>query len=366
MLFEIDSDFPSGNIIVDRIDGDTVFLRQDWESSREWWFYWHFRVRGAQRRNLRFQFTDGDVFAACGPCVNRDQQNWYWLGRDAVKDNGFSFEFGDSDDEVYFAFCFPYHQTDYHKLLLGREEVQQTLCLSEQNRPVDHFFAPSRHGGKFALFTARTHACETMANFVLEGVMESWHLPIEDEGFLDVSDYLQENIDLHIIPFMDKDGVENGEQGKNRKPHDHNRDFTDSPLYASTRALMEQAPTWGECVFYLDLHCPWIRGGRNEELFFLGLPPENHMELKRFMEILQATQTGPLRFDARHTIMPGQEWYQSDAPTVARWARLNLSPKIATTLEIPYALAGGEIMTPGKAHLFGMDLGRAIGLYVQS
>jgi hypothetical protein len=364
MLFAIDSDFPGGNIVVERIAGDTVFLRQDWQSSREWWFYWHFRVRGAQECNLRFQFTDGDVFGGCGPCVCRDRQNWYWLGRDAVKDNGFSFAFGDGDNEVYFAFCFPYYRANWQKLFRGGEEVPQTLCLSEQNRPVEHIVASSQSRSKFALFTARTHACETMANFVLEGVMESWRLPNKDE--IIGSDYLREHIDLHVIPFMDKDGVENGEQGKNRKPHDHNRDFTNSPLYASTRALMEQAPTWGECVLYLDLHCPWIRGGRNEELFFLGLPPENHAELQRFMEILQATQSGPLRFDARHTIMPGQEWYQSDAPTAARWARNALSPKIATTLEIPYVLAGGEMMTPDKARLFGKDLGRAIGLYLQS
>lgn len=358
MLFEIDSDFPSGNIIVERREADTVSLRQDWQSSSEWWFYWHFRVRGAQGRKLRFQFTDNDVFAACGPCVKRDQNHWYWLGQDAVENNGFSFEFGEGDCEFYFAFCFPYRQTDYHQWLSWKHN-QKTLCLSEENRPVEHFFAPSQNGRKFVLFTARTHACETMANFVLEGLISEWLLAPGAQ-------FLRENIDLHVIPFMDKDGVEKGEHGKNRNPHDHNRDFTDTPLYASTRALMEQAPTWGECVFYLDLHCPWIRGGRNEELFFLGLPPENHAELKRFMEILQTTQNGPLRFDARHTITPGQEWYQSDAPTAARWARKCLSPKIATTLEIPYALAGGEVMTPDKARLFGRDLGRAINLYLQS
>ena len=362
MTFQIDSDFPGGNIIVERIEGDTVFLRQDWQSSSEWWFYWHFRVRSAQGRKLRFQFTDGDVFAACGPCVHH-RNNWYWLGRERVENNGFSFDFGEDDSEVYFAFCFPYRQSDYWERFEWKE-YQRSLCLSEANRSVEHFFAPSQRGGKFALFTARTHACETMASYVLEGLMGAWLQ--EGGGVSGESHYLRENIDLHVVPFMDKDGVEQGEQGKNRKPHDHNRDFTDAPLYASTRALIQQAPTWGECVFYLDLHCPWIRGGRNEELFFLGQPPNLHPELQRFMQALRATQSGPLHFDERHTIMPGEEWYQSDAPTAARWARNSLLPKIATTLEIPYAVAGGEVMTPTNARLFGADLCRAIGLYLQT
>jgi hypothetical protein len=84
------------------------------------------------------------------------------------------------------------------------------------------------------------------------------------------------------------------------------------------------------------------------------------------MALLQTTQSGPLCFNARHTIMPGQEWYSADAPTVARWARDTLSPRIATSLEIPYALAGGQAVTPHKARAFGNDLCRASAWYLQS
>jgi hypothetical protein len=357
MAFQIDCDYPGGNVIVERVEGDTVYLRQDWASSSEWWFHWSFRVRGAQGRALRLQFTDGDVFTARGPGLLRDGE-WIWLGRDALEDNGFLFEFQDDDKDIIFAFSPPYVESDLSRFAAAHTTLEtQALCESEKGRDVEHITIAAPQSEGYVFFTARTHACEAMANFVLEGIIEVWQSLPE----------LFQRFDLHAIPFIDKDGVEEGDQGKFRKPHDHNRDFTDAPLYAVTRALMEQAPQWpGRCVFYLDMHCPWIRHGRNEELFFLGLPPESHPELQRFMAILQSTQRGQLPFDARHTIMPGQEWYQSDAPTAARWVRESLKPPIATTLEVPYALAGGQTVTPDNARAFGRDLGQALAVYLHA
>lgn len=61
---------------------------------------------------------------------------------------------------------------------------------------------------------------------------------------------------------MDKDGVEDGDQGKNRLPHDHNRDYTGESIYASVRASRDFVPHWsvGRLKFALDMHCPYILG----------------------------------------------------------------------------------------------------------
>ena len=48
--FEIDAAFPGGNITVDRVEGEAVFLRQDLRDTLGDWFYWAFRVRGAAGR----------------------------------------------------------------------------------------------------------------------------------------------------------------------------------------------------------------------------------------------------------------------------------------------------------------------------
>ena len=81
----IDCDFPGGNILVDRLEGDEVFLKQDPRDTEGFWFYWSFRVRGAQGRRLTFRFTGGNVVGVRGPAVGRnDGASWHWLDDDTV------------------------------------------------------------------------------------------------------------------------------------------------------------------------------------------------------------------------------------------------------------------------------------------
>lgn len=42
----IDCQFPGGNILVDKVDADHVYLHQDPRDTEGFWFYWNFRVRG--------------------------------------------------------------------------------------------------------------------------------------------------------------------------------------------------------------------------------------------------------------------------------------------------------------------------------
>ncbi|HOA53091.1 MAG TPA: hypothetical protein PKI05_12635, partial [Thermogutta sp.] len=65
----IDAAFPGGNILVERIDGDTVYLAQDLRDTEGWWFYWYFRVRGGAGRTVTFRFTNKDVFTCQGPAM---------------------------------------------------------------------------------------------------------------------------------------------------------------------------------------------------------------------------------------------------------------------------------------------------------
>lgn len=96
--------------------------------------------------------------------------------------------------------------------------------------------------------------------------------------------WLRENADFVVIPFMDKDGVEEGDQGKNRRPRDHNRDYDGESVPASVRANREWVPHWGNgsLAFALDMHCPWIRGENNEHIYFVGSPDA---EITKEMEI---------------------------------------------------------------------------------
>src|SRR5690606_31742336 len=70
-------------------------------------------------------------------------------------------------------------------------------------------------GKQSVLFTARHHATETIASYVLEGILaEAMADNATGEAF-------REKYVLYAVPLVDHDGVEDGDQGKNRQPHDH-------------------------------------------------------------------------------------------------------------------------------------------------
>ena len=58
----IDGDFPGGNVVLERIEGDAVYLHQDQRDTPGFWFYWYFRVRGATGRTPGVATARNDCF----------------------------------------------------------------------------------------------------------------------------------------------------------------------------------------------------------------------------------------------------------------------------------------------------------------
>ena len=42
----IDTELPAGNIVFERMVGDTVYVHQQLRGSKKAWFYWAFRAKG--------------------------------------------------------------------------------------------------------------------------------------------------------------------------------------------------------------------------------------------------------------------------------------------------------------------------------
>jgi hypothetical protein len=377
--FIIDADFPGGNIIVEKIEGDAVFLHQDLRDTQGDWFYWVFRVRGAQGRCLTFHFTGSDVLGARGAAVSHDDgESWQWLGAKSVvrgEEVSFSYQFPAPEDEVLLAFCPPYTQREFERFLAGWSTPllrKSVLCRSRADREVELLRLENPSARFNLLLTARHHACETMASFCLEGVLEA---ALGDD---ELGAWLRENVNIAAVPFMDKDGVEAGDQGKNRKPYDHNRDYAGAisdSIYPEVNALRAWAPTWmseDKIGFALDLHCPWIRGGRNEEVYFVGGPDEKiWRHAQEFSSVLEAGQRGALPFHERNNLPFGCEWNTLDgnaigARTCARWASELPGVHFAVTLEVPYANAGGAEVRPQSSRALGRDLMSALMGYILS
>ena len=49
---KVDDRLPAGNIVFEKVVNDTVYIHQDLRGAEKDWFYWAFRVRGAQGQNL--------------------------------------------------------------------------------------------------------------------------------------------------------------------------------------------------------------------------------------------------------------------------------------------------------------------------
>lgn len=368
---QVDAELPAGNIVVEKISGDDVFLHQDLRDTAGDWFYWCFRVREAQSRKLTFHFTSGNPIGVRGPAVSTDGgQSWQWLGTQSVLKASFSYTFGAKNDDVRFCVAFPYTEKNLAAFLSGRTNNPHlkvaTLCRTERGRDAEllHVGRLDGRAEQRVAITCRHHGCEMMASYVLEGVIEGV-LADTDEGR-----WLREHVEFFVVPFVDKDGVEAGDQGKNRKPHDHNRDYS-AGLYATVRAIREQVPQWsaGKLRVALDLHCPTLRGGVNEQLVFVGgLDTNIWREAECLIQLLETSQTGPLRYSTKNNLPFGKGWNTPANFTAGlsfgRWAAALPGVLAAATLETPYANADGTAVTDASARTLGRDLARALQKYL--
>jgi len=372
----IDAAVPGGNSIVDRIEGDHVYLHQDPRDTERFWFYWHFRARGAGARTLTFHFTKGNVVGVRGPAVSTDGgKTWSWLGPMHASPNTFAYHFSEDAAEVRFCLAMPYVEANLREFL-GRHAQDAhlkaaTLATTKKGRAVERL-----HVGKLdgppehrVLLTARHHACEMMASWAQEGLLEA---VLADD---DTGRWLRQHVEFLALPFIDKDGVEEGDQGKNRRPHDHNRDYLAQSIYPAVAALREFVPNWseGRLRLALDMHCPYLRSGgakpgRDEQIFFVGPPSEKQWaELERFSQVLEETQTGPLRYRRQNNLPFGMDWNTlAEARSCGRWAGALPGIRLATTIEIPYASAGGEAVTIDSARALGHDLAGTVRRYLQT
>ena len=365
----VDADMPAGNIVVDGIDGDTVKVRQDLRDSYEW-FYWAFRVRGAAGRTLKFYFTDkygGGPVGVRGPVVSSDGGATFSYPLDGKSGrDGFSYSFGPKENDVLFYECHPYVRADWdafvakHSAELGRCFAVETLCKSRRGADVPRArFGCIGREPRFRVFmSARHHCSETMASWVLEGVGEAF---LADD---ELGRWLRGNVELMMVPFTDYDGAQAGDQGKGRRPHDHNRDYAEF-IYPETKAITE----WIACHagsrldIFIDVHCPWVRGEYNEWLYTPWKDPKILPDVaaeKRFSELLEELQCGSMRYRAANDLPFGEKWNTgtnySQGWSAVIWACHSVNGlKIARSYEVPFANANGAVVTPEKCRDLGRD-----------
>ena len=241
MGVKIDCDIPGGNIIVLSSNENGAVLKKDLRDTSTDWFYWCFRAAfdKAGEYEFRFEPADSPAVGSRGPAVSMDNgMTWRWAeaGTYDVGKNTFRYRYdGGRENQVVFCLSMQYQEKNLNAFLkeYAKSPYLETsiLCKSNKGRDVEliHIAGTARKPEKKLFLSSRHHCCEMTATYVLEGILRE---ALENREF-------REAFEVFAVPFADRDGVVDGDQGKNRRPHDHARDYGDNPIYSETANIMK-------------------------------------------------------------------------------------------------------------------------------
>lgn len=360
----IRSDYPGGNIKVLGIDEDkkVIKLEQDLRNCGQWWFYWNFCVESPTKGEFVFKFCNGDVVGPWGPAVSYNRKDWNWAGVNfRLSPSSFRYTFNGHEREVYFCFSFPYQLEDFERFYSKYGQLsyieRKALTVSERGRQVPLIIVGKQNAKRHIFITCRHHACESVASYVLEGFLDSIINNIENDTF--------KNYQFHVVPFVDIDGVEEGEQGKGRLPHDHNRDYINESIYNSISSLMKYAIEKKPKIF-IDLHCPWkwgdnddISSQRNNNVFFTKRMSPIKEEVEKLGECLKRITLNDhdshrVIYKGIYDISIGEDWFRPETPCATSFFE-KIGARISVTCEYTYFGTENMIITQANLRVFGRN-----------
>ncbi len=275
-MVDVSSEFSGGNVAVTTNEGAAVTFGAE-PRAEKGGAYWYFAATANEPGTVTFTTTLGGI-GFQGPAISTDGgKTWKWLGLDQVTEASFSHDFAKKGDTVRFSSSIPYVQANldaFVKENAGNPNLKTSvLTKSGKGRDVTLLKIGNEGPGvRPMLVTGRQHANESVSSYVLEGFLRA-AVSNDPAGVEFRKKYV-----LYAVPLTDTDGVELGDQGKNRKPHDHNRDWTDKPIHAEVIALMELDKE-KNFKFALDFHCPTMRMDIHQRMYFAGqqAPPANNL-----------------------------------------------------------------------------------------
>jgi len=365
----VQTDFPGGNIVVDSIVKNELYLKPDQkghDTTKTPWFYWSFKATSLYGGNTHFVFNHDNPLTRKGPAISTDSgKTWKWLFADTDVDTShFSYRMP-VNKEVWFSMSIPYTSNDFKEFLSNIDSSfdsyykLDTALVLKSGRALEILkinFNCSYPEYTVFLFS-RHHACESSASFVVDGMVQK---ALE---YSKQNDFVKNHVRFIVFPFMDLDGVENGEQGKDREPHDHNRDYLHF-IYESTKYFRDNYTEFAEGtkVFCLDNHAPYIKWKQNETIFFVGQERADINEkLKTMASFIEENDKSGLNFKKEWIFDFDKEWNsrtisqsrQDRLMKNSQWCQIQENNFFASTLEVSYANVGGVAWSTKQLKQFG-------------
>ena len=363
----LDNDFPGGNIHPLNLDTESRILRfrTDKHKNRGWDCWWYFKMDGLLPGDTwEFQLEGSGFTTPQRAAYSTDNQTWHQTTKGIRMGKAMVYQLEAKSRTMWFAWGPPFQLSHAQKLvgkvaLAGVGAEAYTLCKSKDGHKVPALrWEPE--GGKCQpaiWIQARQHAWEAGSSWVCKGLVD-WLASEDPEAHR-----LRTNASITIVPIMDVDNVERGAGGKNQIPHDHNRDWGDSPIHPEVAAAQKGIRQLDEnhtFALFLDLHNP---GPGDKKPFFFGSPadhftPERRANQNRFLERCQNhLSVEPLGFNPGIRIT-GASYHPLWRRISKNWVARNTAPgSVNLTLETSWDTPHSH---QGAYQSYGRALGQAI------
>lgn len=257
----ISSAFDSGNIIV--VDASTpsdiqLEIRPDEGGDHFQWF--HFRVTGAGGSALRMRVTNADKasypagWVDYRACASYDREHWFRVPA-SYADGELVIEHEPELDSVYYAYFAPYSLERHADLVAEAQHVDGVSCerlgATVDGRDLDLLqIGTPGAGKKVCWLIARQHPGESMAEWLVEGLLER---------LLDGDDptgrWLRARAVFYVVPNMNPDGSVRGHLRNNAAGANLNREWEAPSMARSPEVfLVRQRMQQTGVDFFLDIH----------------------------------------------------------------------------------------------------------------
>ena len=258
---KITSNFDSGNIEVlsaGSPDNIQLAIRKDNQSDFYQWFHFRLSTEHAQEHTLVIT-NAGDSAYPDGwkdyqAVASYDRQTWFRVDTE-YDGKALTIKHFPEAESVYFAYFAPYSY-ERHMDLLHQAQCDYNCQLVELGETLDGrdmsllIVGEPEEGKKKIWITARQHPGETMAEWLVEGLLD--RLLDEDDG---VARLLLDKAVFYIVPNMNPDGSVRGHLRTNAAGMNLNREWLNPSMEKSPEVyLVRQKMLETGVDLFLDMH----------------------------------------------------------------------------------------------------------------
>ncbi len=369
---QVDVNFPGGSAKVESIDQEkrVVTLSPTPHQGKGFVCWWYARISGLQTGETLTLDVGNAPWATPDQAVfSHDNQSWQQTKPGVRTGKRIRYEIKVPAAEIWIAWGAPFlleHAQKAADLAAKHPYVEAVeLCQTRGGNPTPALViteapeSPERIG---IWIQARQHAWESGSSWVCNGFVK-W--VVSDDP---AAQKLRKKALITVVPIMDVDNVQIGAGGKNQKPQDHNRDWSDEPHWkavATAQVAIRDQDKSGNFDLFVDLHNP--AAGDKHPFYFIPpkdqLPPIGRRNLETFLATSKEQITGPLSFKGR-AIESGpnydrKAWMYISKNWVATHTR---DHAIAVTLETSWNTP--ESTVPNYEQV-GRELGLTISKYFE-